>query len=234
MKKSHYTLQQVGDILKEKREEKGVSIKQASKELRIREKFLNAMEESNYDVFDSEVYIKGFLRNYSNFLGLNSERIIRLYRRERESSLESPVFQDFGENRIKKKFDFSLMLNTKDGIIGTSVFVILIALGFFIIRLYLYSRKPVLVLNEPFYADSYENLEYTYDTSGGDVTFKGVIGIGNSLYLNKERVETFGREKFETPSQSLVEGTSIFELSTKNQFGVESKLIINVLKKSAE
>ena len=53
--------------------------------------YLKALEESNYDSFPSEVYLKGFLKNYAKFLGINTERALAMYRRERDFKKNEPT-----------------------------------------------------------------------------------------------------------------------------------------------
>ncbi|MBD3362933.1 helix-turn-helix domain-containing protein [Candidatus Dojkabacteria bacterium] len=229
MKKNYYTFQKVGEKLQERRLKRGISLKQIAKELKIREKFLKALESGEYEIFPSEVYIKGFLKNYSEFLGMDSERLLKLYRRDREKVKNSSSLGNLRE-KGKKEMSFNLKLSYKKGMIGMVVALIIITIGYFGVRLYLYSKKPVLILQEPLYANSAENIEYKFDTTKQEVIFKGNIGIGNSLHVNNERIETFGRDEFETPPQEVFQGENIFQISTKNQYGVTSELIINVIR----
>lgn len=72
----------VGEILKKARIEKHITLEEAEKNLKIRKKFLQALEENNWNKLPSLPYIKGFLKNYSRLLGLNSEQILAIFRRE--------------------------------------------------------------------------------------------------------------------------------------------------------
>ena len=72
----------VGEILRKARNEKNLSLDDIEKNLRIRKKFLVAIEENAWDRLPSLPYIKGFLRNYSSYLGLKSEEIIAIFRRQ--------------------------------------------------------------------------------------------------------------------------------------------------------
>lgn len=73
-------MKSVGESLRQKREERGLSLKDVELALSIRVKYLAALEDENYNVIPGEVYVKGFLRNYANFLGLNGEEIVQLYK----------------------------------------------------------------------------------------------------------------------------------------------------------
>jgi cytoskeletal protein RodZ len=74
---------QLGELLKEARQNKGVSLEEIEEELRIRKKYLQALEEEDFSIMPPEVYIKGFLRNYAIYLGLDSEEVRALYYKEK-------------------------------------------------------------------------------------------------------------------------------------------------------
>ena len=59
-----------GQLLKNRREEKGISLDQAARETRIRLSYLKALEEDDLDSFPGSTYRKGFLHNYAQFLGI--------------------------------------------------------------------------------------------------------------------------------------------------------------------
>jgi len=70
---------ELGELLKEARQQKGLSLEQVEEATRIRRKYLQALEEENYGVLPAEVYVKGFLRNYAQYLGLDVEEVMALY-----------------------------------------------------------------------------------------------------------------------------------------------------------
>lgn len=72
----------VGAMLKEMRLQKGLKVVDISKKLCIRKCYLEAIEESNYKEIPAFPYGVGFIRSYSNFLGLNGENIVELYKEE--------------------------------------------------------------------------------------------------------------------------------------------------------
>ena len=74
---------QLGELLKEARQNKGGSLEEIEEELRIRKKYLQALEEEDFSIMPPEVYIKGFLRNYAIYLGLDPEEVRTLYYKER-------------------------------------------------------------------------------------------------------------------------------------------------------
>ncbi|HZC30442.1 MAG TPA: helix-turn-helix domain-containing protein [Gaiellaceae bacterium] len=70
---------QIGDSLREARTRRGLTPADVHKGIRIRERYLTALEEERWDMLPGEAYTKGFLRTYAEFLGLNGNLYIDEY-----------------------------------------------------------------------------------------------------------------------------------------------------------
>ena len=70
-------LQELGAILRSKREEKNLSLKEVESNTSIRVTYLQAIEEGRVGHFLSNAYALGFMRQYANFLGIDSERLLK-------------------------------------------------------------------------------------------------------------------------------------------------------------
>lgn len=81
----------IGAMLKEVRQQKGLKLVDIAKKLCIRKCYLEAIEESNYSEIPVFPYGNGFIRSYANFLGLNGDNIIELYKEETSSSKEKNI-----------------------------------------------------------------------------------------------------------------------------------------------
>ncbi|MDQ4076300.1 MAG: DUF4115 domain-containing protein [Chloroflexota bacterium] len=66
----------IGATLREAREERGLSLAEAEAGTRIRVRFLEALENNQFDELPGELYLRGFLRNYASFLGLDPARLL--------------------------------------------------------------------------------------------------------------------------------------------------------------
>lgn len=89
----------VGEILKREREKKNISLKDVEKRIRVREKYLKALEENNWSHFSSKIYISGIIKNYANFLGLESGNMLAFFRRDYEKTEEMKF-----KRRISSKY----------------------------------------------------------------------------------------------------------------------------------
>lgn len=72
----------VGDILRQERERQKLSIKDIERATSIRALYIEAIENSDNATLPGQVYTKGFIRNYANFLKLDSESLVKQYREE--------------------------------------------------------------------------------------------------------------------------------------------------------
>lgn len=79
----------IGEALKQARESKGITLTQAEEDTKIRKRYLQALEDGDYDIIPGMVYAKGFLRNYANYLGLNQDEVMIEYK-----LLNVPVRED--------------------------------------------------------------------------------------------------------------------------------------------
>ncbi len=73
----------LGRILRETRESRNISMEVAEEETKIRRKYLEALESGLYSDLPGEVYLKGFLRTYGNYLGLDGTSLVDQYKEGR-------------------------------------------------------------------------------------------------------------------------------------------------------
>ena len=70
----------VGTLLREARLGKGLSLAEAEQATSIRARYLEAIEKDEYEKTPGEVFLKGMLRNYGNFLGLDGLELVHMYK----------------------------------------------------------------------------------------------------------------------------------------------------------
>ncbi len=69
----------LGTHLRNARESRGLDLREAAQQTRISHAYLQAIEKEDFSKLPGEVFVKGFLRNYAKFLGINEEEVMRLY-----------------------------------------------------------------------------------------------------------------------------------------------------------
>ena len=70
---------QIGPSLREARTRRGLSPADVHKAVRIRERYLTALEEERWEMLPGDAYTKGFLRTYAEFLGLDGQLYVDEY-----------------------------------------------------------------------------------------------------------------------------------------------------------
>lgn len=104
-------------ILKERREKLGLSIDDMARKTYIRRTYLEAIEAGAYHIIGDPVYVKGFVRNYAEGLGLSGSALLRQYNRDvsglgtpqnahvsgPRKQYEHPEVQDIGRRHMGKR-----------------------------------------------------------------------------------------------------------------------------------
>ena len=73
-------MESYGELLRKAREEKNLDLNKIAREISIEKRYLEGLETENTSVFPGEAYLIGFLRNYSAYLELDSDFVLKLYR----------------------------------------------------------------------------------------------------------------------------------------------------------
>ena len=83
---------EIGSTLRETRVRRKTTLQQAEDDTKIRVKYIQAMENDDFDLMPSAAYVKGFLRTYSLYLGLDANVILDEYRSRFEPNEEHEPF----------------------------------------------------------------------------------------------------------------------------------------------
>jgi transcriptional regulator with XRE-family HTH domain len=89
----------VGVLLREARESRKLSIRDVARETNITPKYIESLENEDYSQFPGETYALGFLRSYSEYLNLDTETVINLYRGLKIDQTQTPVKELTRPNR---------------------------------------------------------------------------------------------------------------------------------------
>lgn len=120
------TPKSAGQILKSERLKKNIPFEEVEKETKIRIRYIQAIENGDYDILPSSVYAIGFLKRYANFLAINSTKLIKLYKQEADIYHISANSKIIPSRQIK---EIKLLITPKLIAIG---FVSVIVLSLFI------------------------------------------------------------------------------------------------------
>jgi len=100
-----FDLSSIGQILKEKREEKGMSIEDIATKLSLRKVIVKAIESGNWEILPHQIYVKGYVKDYARTLNISKD--IEQYlieikeNKEQEKPVENPPEQKERSNILK-------------------------------------------------------------------------------------------------------------------------------------
>lgn len=88
---------EIGSTLREARVRRQLTLQQVEEDTKIRVKYLQAMENEDFDLMPGQAYVKGFLRTYAGYLGLDPQIILDEFN-SRDLPREEP--QPFGGSSV--------------------------------------------------------------------------------------------------------------------------------------
>lgn len=202
------TTRTIGDILREERLDRAVPLHILSQRTKIKEKYLEALESSEFDQLPSAVYVKSFIKAYAQVLGLDYKPLWAMLRR------------DYQESQQGELIPVEAMLDRKPariwngitlGVVATfGAFLILIAfIGF---KWYQFNRPPLLEIYSP------EEREVV----AGQVLIKGVTKPESILKVNSQPVALQPDGSFETEISLPREGLNTVSIESTDQRGKSS------------
>jgi cytoskeleton protein RodZ len=104
----------IGRILEQKRKERGLSLEDVEQATKIRKRYLTGLEREDYAMLPDAVYVRGFLKTYANYLGLDGEDVSRQLKSTRKPRRERGI--DYNTN---PESDFEEPLISPSGLTGT-------------------------------------------------------------------------------------------------------------------
>lgn len=132
----------LGKILRKEREKQNLTIKDIENGTSIRTLYISAIEDHNYDVLPGEVYLKGFIKTYANYLNLDGTEMVKLYHQEKNNNtptieIESPLERNMEFDTKIKKIEAPLEKQTsvksfagKKAAIAIFIMVVVMGIGY--------------------------------------------------------------------------------------------------------
>ena len=84
----------LGEWLRQRREELGISLEDAQEATRIRIRYLEALESEDFEALPNAVVARGFLRNYADYLEMDAQEAVERFNRIAGSPGPQPVSVD--------------------------------------------------------------------------------------------------------------------------------------------
>lgn len=190
----------------------GLSLDEVAAITKIRRKFLVALEEGQYEVFPAEVYARGLLENYAEFLGFPPDEVLLQYRREQ--GIGGPVD---GQAKSSLAAPHSprpasrLTITPRTLWVALGALSLFVAVGYIVTQLTGLAGPPELELSKP---------DFNAAAVGETVEVEGKTDSGAELSINNQPVPTDPDGRFKEQVRLPV-GTTTLRVAAKNKTGRE-------------
>lgn len=150
---------ELGNRLKEAREARGLSLDDLQDITKIQKRYLKGIEEGNYDSIPGKFYVRAFIKQYGEAVGLDPESLFNEYKHEIPSVYEEQVVEPLSRSGARKSDDgVSKFLEMLPRIIITLVIVGIIVLAWFFIQKAVSNNDAKTAVNDK---QNNEAIEYT-------------------------------------------------------------------------
>ncbi len=201
----------LGEYLVKLRTKNRISIESLSNYTKIQEKYLIALENGNYDKLPTDVYIKGYLREYEIFFNLEENTLVKVF--EKEYKIYNNINKRDNNQNSQKLFSVK---KEKKIVITPKIFIILsIIVVFFGIIGYLYYginkfiSAPWITIKNP-----QSNLE----TNKKTITINGFTQPEATLEIGGKKVFVNNDGSFNEKIY-LIPGENLINIKSKNSTG---------------
>ena len=133
-----FVLTELGNVLKQAREAKGLSLDDLQNLTKIQKRYLVGIENGNYDMMPGKFYVRAFIKQYAEAVGLESEMIFEQYKSDIPSVREEQLpEQQLSRVQTKKTVSNShskLLDLLPKVLIGVFILAIIVFFYFMIIK----------------------------------------------------------------------------------------------------
>lgn len=208
----------LGEKLKKLRSDFRMSLSEISKATRIQVKYLEYLENGQYEKLPADVYVRGFLRSYARYLNIDEGALIKLYERERH------IQANLGRDVAKKTFnvrdlDISSFVITPRSVVIAMIFLLVGGSFFYLYREFRsFAGVPRLVILSPADGTVIE---------GSEITVLGKTDTGARVSINNQPVFV-GSDGGFSDKLILQPGLSTVTIVSVNRFDKEKSETLSV------
>ncbi len=115
---------EIGNSLREARLRQGLDLARVEDDTKIRAKYLQGLEDERFEILPSETYVKGFLRTYAEYLGLDGQLYVDEFN-SRFAAAEEPLVASAPPRRQRRRAsESSFVVVALAGIVAVAVLVV--------------------------------------------------------------------------------------------------------------
>jgi len=207
----------VAEAIREARAEKNVSLKEVSRATGIREKYLEAIEQADWQKLPDGVYGKNFLREYAIFLNLKAGELVALYEKQPMSSGKNKK-DLFSKQVANFRYFLSIPKLAKSILI---IFIAAVCFSYLIFCLKHVVTPPLLLLSSP--SDNMITEKKTVDFIGNSEPEAEIQINGNTILSDASG--------FFSKRINLKDGINTITVIAKKKYGSETVIKRQILVK---
>lgn len=204
----------IGQVLKRYRLESGYLVKEIELELLISSRHIEALEGDDFKALPADLYIVNFIKSYAKLLGLDEQRLLSLYEKQKEQlsdNLDSGRQENFKKTRE--------IITPKRVKIGFLILIGILLLGYLGWQINQIFSPPALAVNEP--ADNII-IKQSY------VVISGVTEKEARVFINNKEIYLGEGGKFST-TLDLQKGLNIIKISAQKKYSKEAVIYKQIL-----
>ena len=203
----------VGQRLKARRKELGVSLAQVELDTKIRGKFLTQLESGDYSKLPNDIYTRGFVQQYASYLGVSGQLMAEQYVAERGGAIEAETKAP----RIEKPHRFIVT----GRLLGFAITFLIVAavIGYLGLQFSSLAAAPRLLLTSP-------ASDATID--GSSVRISGSTTPGSDVSVNDTLVPSDANGQF-SDTLALQDGINTIRISSRSKLGKTTLITRNII-----
>lgn len=201
----------VGQVLKEERERKFYTLDEIERATKIRKELLEALEAGQYQKLPPPTFVQGFIKSYSKFLGLDSDKLLAIFRREFSDQKHPPrILESFSHPVDKKRIRI-----TPARVLSVTVLVLVVIFFAYLWFEYRFLvGAPILEISQP---------PNQFTTSLSEVTVSGRTDPEAKVSINEQEIAVDQNGRFSQPIK-LSDNVNNITISATSKSGKQTKV----------
>ncbi len=207
--------QTLSEFLKEKRQNKNLSLDRLSDLTKIQIYHLEALEAGQFEKLPPSIYRAGIFNRLAKFLDVDKNEIIRMY----EQEVQPVEISSYDKNIVKPKKGSYFILTQKKLAVFLGVLLLILLFTYLCYQFKFLVGPPNLVV------DPKEDMIIQQEL----LTIIGKTDCGVDLTINGENVYVSSDGNFSKEVQ-LTSGINIIEVKAVNNFGKSTKIVRQIFR----
>jgi hypothetical protein len=207
----------LGERMKKLRDERRLSLGEISKTTKIQVKYLEYLEEGTYSKLPADCYVKGFLRSYAVFMGLNELALIKQF--EREKGIHKNIKKVVDDNGAQEPIKFSSFVITPKMIIVSAILLLVVSSFVYLyVEVNNFVSKPRLNIIKPIDGTT---------VTGSSTHVTGIAEKDALVFINDQPVLVSEKGEF-SEDVGLKAGLNVINVKARSKFNKEDMKSVSV------